>query len=85
MSDTNHSPPGAESGGPTYKPTDKLTRKQAADYLGISLSLLARHRRNEEIGFERNEVTRDIRFPFSEVEKLKAFREGTVTRVVGRC
>jgi hypothetical protein len=76
MSDTNHDPP-------EYGPEDRLTRKEAAAYLGISLSLLARHRRNQEIGFERNEVTRDIRFPFSEVLRLKRFREGSVTRVVG--
>jgi predicted site-specific integrase-resolvase len=65
-----------------HKPKDRLTRQQAAEYLGISVSRLAQHRRQGQIGYERNDATGNIRFPFSEVEKLKAFREATTAVVV---
>lgn len=62
----------------SYKPDDRLTRKQAADYLCISLSRLAQLRREGLIQQEKNASTRTVRYRFSEVEKLKILRE-TVT------
>jgi predicted site-specific integrase-resolvase len=62
----------------TYRPEDRLTRHQAAEYLGISISRLAQYRRLGQIGFERNGATGNIRFPFTEVEKLEKFRNTTI-------
>lgn len=61
----------------TADPPRGLTRQEAAARLGISLGLLDRHRRNNEIGFEKNPVTRAIRFPLDEVDKLAALRAQT--------
>lgn len=65
-------------GRPDYKPDDLLTRHETAAYLDISLSRLAQHRRAGKIGQEKNAVTRAVRFRFSEVEKLRRWREDQV-------
>jgi predicted site-specific integrase-resolvase len=62
-----------------YKPSDLLTRHEAAEFLGISVSRLAQHRRAGQIGYDRNTATGSIRFPFSEVKKLQSLRSRTVT------
>lgn len=63
-----------------YKPDDMLTRQEAADHLGISLSRLAQHRRdpNAPIDHVKSAVTRKVRFRFSDVERLREWREAQV-------
>lgn len=60
-----------------YQPTDRLTRQQAADYLGISVSRLAQHRRAGKIDYDTvNPVTRAVRYSFRDIEALRRWREG---------
>lgn len=68
-----------------HAPDDRLTRKQASAYLGISLSRLAQHRRAGLIEYvERNRVTREVWFLFRDVEKLREYREGQLDFPAGR-
>lgn len=64
-----------------YKPEDLLTRHETAEYLGISLSRLAQHRRdpNVPIDHQKNPVTRAVRFRFADVERLRQWREEQVS------
>lgn len=59
-----------------YRPGDRLTRRQAAEYLGISLSRLAQHRRARHIWHLKSDVTRAVRYYFEDVERLRAWRDG---------
>lgn len=55
-------------------PTDLLTRQEAADEIGISLSRLAQLRRAGEIRSVKNERTRAIRFAYAEVLRVRDAR-----------
>lgn len=58
-----------------YKPEDRLTRKQAAAVVGISLSRLAQLRRAGEITQEKNEHTKAVRYRAADCFALRAKRE----------
>jgi hypothetical protein len=60
-----------------YQPTDRLTRQQAADHVGISVSRLAQLRRAGKIDYySKNPVTRAVRYLFRDVDALRRWREG---------
>lgn len=62
-----------------FKPGDRLTRKEAAGYLGISVSRLSQHRRAGLIDHRKNRVTRAVHYVFADVERLRQWRESQVT------
>jgi hypothetical protein len=64
-----------------YRPGDRLTRHQAAEYLGVSLSRLAQHRRAGHINHEKNPVTLATRFVFEDVEQLRRWRDGEIAEL----
>jgi hypothetical protein len=64
-----------------YKPEDMLTREQTAEYVGVSLSRIAQHRRAGHIAYaENNPETRHVRYRFADVALLKEWREGRAPR-----
>ena len=64
-----------------YKPDDMLTRLETAEYVGVSLSRIAQHRRSGHIEYaENNPETRHVRYRFADVRQLKEWREGRAPR-----
>lgn len=65
---------------PAYDPpmpdTERLTRQQAAEQLGISLSRLADYGRTGVLTRYRNPITRLVTYDAAEVEKLRKLRSG---------
>lgn len=61
-----------------FKPGDRLTRQEAAAYLGISVSRLAQHRRAGLIKHLKNKRTRAVHYLFEDVEQLKVWRSEQV-------
>lgn len=66
-----------------YKPSDRLTRRETANVLGISVSMLAHLRRKGVIVQEKNPVTGAVRFPYAEVARVKAEREANGSAETG--
>lgn len=58
-----------------YKATDRLTRKQAAEVIGVSVSRLAQLRRAGFIQHEKNPHTSAVRYVYADVLRLKQERE----------
>lgn len=66
---------------PNWTPASRLTRKEAAQVLGISVSMLDHLRREEVLACEKNPLTNAVRYVYADVARLKAQREaaGSVT------
>ena len=62
----------------TFKPEDRLTRFEAADYLGVSVSRLAQLRRAGEIQHHKILGTNRVYYLGADVIALKARRGTTV-------
>lgn len=59
----------------TFRPEDRLTRKQAAAILHVTAGRLAQLRRAGEIQHEKNPHTRATRYVYRDVAALKRVRD----------